>query len=184
MAEQKLASLHETLGDKAWLQFWQDNNIPWDTGVAAPPLMQLVVTTDLVPKAGIFLIPGCGSCHEGFALLADSPQRKIIGLDMSPIAMERNREKRQKLGLSPAQIEFYAADFFDEKSSEMEGLNGGGFDVVFDYTFLCALRPARRQDWAQRMAQLIKPGTGLLITLMFPLSKHEGGPPFALSEEM
>jgi len=40
------------------------------------------------------------------------------------------------------------------------------------------MRPA----WAKRMAELIRPG-GILICLMFPISNHVGGPPFALQPE-
>ena len=173
-----LASIHDRLGEEAWLQLWKDDNTPWDYGTAAPPLLDLLEEGDsLVPKTGSFLIPGCGSCHESFALFQDSPARKIIGLDLSSIPVEKSKAKRDSLNISPESIDFICGDFF-----KMTTL--GSFDVIFDYTFLCALRPERRSDWARRMAELCKTGTGRLITLMFPLSEHAGGPPFALSVEM
>lgn len=48
--------------------------------------------------------------------------------------------------------------------------------------FLCAMEPRLRPDWAARYANIINKD-GVLITLMFPLDDHEGGPPFALSVE-
>jgi hypothetical protein len=39
-----------------------------------------------------------------------------------------------------------------------------------------------REKWALRMAELTRPG-GLLFTLIFPVTKHEGGPPFAVAVE-
>jgi hypothetical protein len=56
------------------------------------------------------------------------------------------------------------------------------------YTFLCALPPARRGEWASKMASLLRPG-GLLLTLQYPLPppaelaagtvNWHKGPPFA-----
>jgi len=48
-----------------------------------------------------------------------------------------------------------------------------------------------RPQWAQRMAEIIVSGTGLLIALQHPIDRHpfhvedpERGPPFLLSPEM
>lgn len=48
------------------------------------------------------------------------------------------------------------------------------------YRFFCAIEPDMRLAWAQRIRDLLKPG-GELITLMFPISDHVGGPPFKVS---
>ena len=53
---------------------------------------------------------------------------------------------------------------------------------VYDYTFFCALHPSRRPRWAATMAAVVKPG-GQLWTMIFPISDHEGGPPFAVSPD-
>jgi hypothetical protein len=61
------------------------------------------------------------------------------------------------------------------------------FDLIFDFTFLCALPPSARADWAKRMTELLVPGgKGKLVCLEFPLGKPEssGGPPFGLTEEI
>lgn len=44
----------------------------------------------------------------------------------------------------------------------------GVFDLGYDYTFLCALHPDMRKDWATAWAQLLRPG-GYLLTLIFPV---------------
>lgn len=61
----------------------------------------------------------------------------------------------------------------------------GKFDVVFDYTFFCAMPPSRRPDWAKQMKDLVKPG-GKLVCLEFPLGKpaHTEGPPWGVTEEI
>lgn len=67
--------------------------------------------------------------------------------------------------------------------------------AVYDYTFLCALLPSRRAEWAAQMSSLIKPG-GLLLTMQFPLGHYGAlhpagqpldwtkGPPFLLSKQI
>lgn len=54
-----------------------------------------------------------------------------------------------------------------------------------DYTFLCALPPSLRPQWAARMSQLLSP-TGRLICVEFPLGKDPklGGPPHGLEHEL
>lgn len=42
---------------------------------------------------------------------------------------------------------------------------------------------ALRPDWATRYSNIIKKG-GVLITLIFPIDDHEGGPPFAVNEQL
>jgi hypothetical protein len=41
----------------------------------------------------------------------------------------------------------------------------GTFDVIYDCTFLCAIQPEMRQQWAAQHAALLKPD-GELVTLM------------------
>jgi methyl halide transferase len=58
------------------------------------------------------------------------------------------------------------------------------FDFIFDYTFFCALTPNRRGEWGRRMAELLLPGQGRLMTVMFPILPGADvmrGPPFPVS---
>lgn len=50
--------------------------------------------------------------------------------------------------------------------------------------FLCALPPKLRAAWAETVGRLLKPGTGQLVTLIFPIGDYEGGPPFAVSTQL
>lgn len=78
---------------------------------------------------------------------------------------------------------FLARDFF--KDEFLAETNGGQFDVIFDYTFLCALPPVMRPSWAKRLSELLAP-TGHLICLEWPLGKapKEGGPPHGLTSDL
>ncbi|KAJ1503748.1 hypothetical protein HMI56_001973 [Coelomomyces lativittatus] len=73
--------------------------------------------------------------------------------------------------------EFRCVDFFSPTSFSET------FDVVYDYTFLCALPLSLRPPWAQRMATLVRPG-GTLVTLLFPIADHTDGPPFAVNVDV
>ncbi|ELU41785.1 TPMT domain-containing protein [Rhizoctonia solani AG-1 IA] len=54
------------------------------------------------------------------------------------------------------------------------------FDLVYDYTFFCAIPPELRKSWGQRMTEIVRPG-GYLIALMYPIDpgrRRNDGPPF------
>lgn len=55
--------------------------------------------------------------------------------------------------------------------------------IFFLFRFLCALPPVLRPDWAKRYSEIIKKG-GVFVTLMYPIDNHEGGPPYAVSEQV
>jgi hypothetical protein len=55
---------------------------------------------------------------------------------------------------------------------------------AFRISFLCALPPILRQDWAAAYTRLSSP-SALLITLQFPLDgDRDGGPPYSVSEQL
>ena len=47
------------------------------------------------------------------------------------------------------------------------------YDLVYDCTFLCAIDPTRRQEWAAQMNKLVRPG-GEIVSLVFPLGDFQG----------
>jgi methyl halide transferase len=49
------------------------------------------------------------------------------------------------------------------------------FDFIFDYTFFCALPPSLRPAWGARIAELLTPGTGLLLTFIYPIQETASG---------
>nr|CAG8620263.1 15060_t:CDS:2 [Entrophospora candida] len=122
----------------------------------SPALIDLVEVKKFELPEGKGLVPGCGQGYDVFYLANE--KRHITGLDLTT---------------------FIAGDFFKLSPTEK-------FQLVYDYTFLCALPPTLRESWASKMAELISPG-GVLIALIFPIwsaSDHEGGPPYALNLEI
>ena len=160
-----------------WEEHWQEQHTPWDVGTPSPNL--IAVANDL--PGGNVLVPGCGAGHDVFAL--KRPDRKIIGLDLAPTAKETFEKIRTEKQIPESQAKFVCGDYFatiPEEGSPEEGITQNTFDLIWDYTFLCALPPSMRQTWAQRTAELLKPG-GTLAMLIFPVDpKKEGGPPYAV----
>ena len=146
----------------------------FDCGSPSPALMQ-EIEAGRVPT-GRALVPGCGRGYDVFAL-ADK-DRKAVGVELAEVAVQEAR-KCPTAGSckAPENAEIIQGNFFDLDSLEK-------YNFIYDYTFLCALDPSIRTDWAKKMADLCTPG-GILMTLIFPIMEvKEGGPPFKVSLEL
>lgn len=160
--------------DRTWIKAWEAGRTPWDTGRAVPALVKLVEERTL--PEGRALVPGAGSGYDVLALA--SPTRQVIGLDIAEGAKRRFEGLRQEAGISADRAEVIVTNFFDYQAEEP-------FDMIWDYTFLCALDPGIRAKWAQRIDELLAPD-GELVTLIFPgVDKGPNeGPPYAMSPEL
>ncbi|PHH69105.1 hypothetical protein CDD80_7013 [Ophiocordyceps camponoti-rufipedis] len=131
------------------------------------------------PRRATALVPGCGLGHDALLLAS-------YGYDVW--ALDRGRGVEEAFGLYPAvrehvgcgAVTWLVADFLADEWSR-----GLGFDLIFDYTFLCALAPQDRPRWAKRITQLLMPG-GRLVCLEYPSWKpmSEPGPPWGVSPEL
>ncbi|THU54242.1 hypothetical protein C4D60_Mb10t22970 [Musa balbisiana] len=148
-----------------WEKCWEEGLTPWDLGQATPAVLQLVKTGTL-PR-GRVLVPGCGSGYDVVAIAG--PERYVVGLDISTSAVEKAKELSSSLP-NANQFTFVATDFFTWQPTEK-------FDLIFDYTFFCAIDPCLRPAWAQKIQEFLKPD-GELITLIYLISGQEGGPPY------
>ncbi|KAF8364821.1 hypothetical protein HHK36_033203 [Tetracentron sinense] len=151
-----------------WEECWEQELTPWDLGQPTPMILHLH-QTGVLPK-GRALVPGCGSGHDVVAIAC--PERYVVGLDISDNAIKKARELSSSLP-NANYLTFIKADFFTLHPAEL-------FDLIFDYTFFCAIVPHMRSAWASQVRDILKPD-GELITLMFPISDHDGGPPYKVS---
>jgi SAM-dependent methyltransferase len=164
----------------SWREAWQEQNTPWDAGSAVPEL-EMLVEEGALPE-GRALIPGCGSGYDVLALAG--PDRRALGLDLAEGAAERFRRLRDERGVPAERADIATADFFEFEPDEP-------FDLVWDYTFLCAIEPEQRERWVERIAEVLKPG-GLLVTLIFPVARpgegpvdpDGGGPPYRMTPDL
>ncbi|KAM4105898.1 hypothetical protein ACB094_04G027100 [Castanea mollissima] len=163
----KLQQLVHKDSTDGWEKSWKQGVTPWDLGQPTPILVHLHQAGALLK--GRALVPSCGSGYDVAAIAC--PERYVVGLDISDIAIKKAVELSSSLP-NASYFNFLKADFFTWSPSEL-------FDLIFDCTFFCAIELDMRLAWAQRI-RVLKPG-GELITLMFPISDHVGGPPFKVS---
>jgi len=77
-----------------------------------------------------------------------------------------------------SQIEIFQGDFFSLQQKDLDGITD-----IYDRASLIALPPEMRQQYADKMVELQKPGIRtLLVTLTFDPTEMKG-PPFSVTEE-
>ncbi|WPH01461.1 Hypothetical protein R9X50_00430700 [Acrodontium crateriforme] len=184
----------------SWDALWQQQFTPWDRQFPNPALVETMQNQTKLFGSPVHngkrkraLVPGCGRGYD--VLFFASLGYDAWGLDASQTAVDAAGEIKTQQGEDPkrypvrdSQIgrgsaEFLVADFF--KDDFLAKTGGTNFDVIYDYTFLCALPPLMRPKWAKRMSELLSP-SGQLICLEFPLGKSPslGGPPHGLTAEL
>ncbi|PWA00538.1 hypothetical protein BB558_003408 [Smittium angustum] len=163
------------LKNSDWENFWKDGDTYWDLGRIDPALRELVEEKDFELAKGNGLVPGCGRGYDVFYLAGKG--YNMTGLDVSVTACKTASEMRESLGLGEDQAKFIAEDFYTFKVPDTK------YQIAYDYTFFCTVKPEFRGKWGERYAELISKG-GHLITLMFPMVPTARIPPYTLTEEM
>ncbi|KXG53064.1 TPMT family [Penicillium griseofulvum] len=203
------AHLAQYKGDKyvdGWASLWdKGDNLPWDRGFPNPALEDTLVNqrstigapvaTDAQGKSyrRKALVPGCGRGVD--VLLLASFGYDAYGLEYSAAAVEACKKEENDNAnwyrvrdetIGAGKVTWIQGDFFDDAWLHKIGVPLNGFDIIYDYTFFCALEPSMRPKWALRHTQLLAPSpAGNLICLEFPRHKdpQAAGPPFASSSE-
>ena len=159
----------------------------FDAGKSSP-MLHAVISRDVEAHDGAHgvegrrvLVPGCGRGYDVLTF-ARAGASEAVGLEIAPTGNAEAQKILRDATAADHKLRGVCSvvdkDFFSLPSSS--GPSPSLFDIVYDYTFLCALEPARRTAWATTMASIVKPG-GQLWTIIFPISDHDGGPPFAVS---
>lgn len=156
-----------------WEKRYQLGDTPWEKGMAAPPLLE-VLAKGADWGAGPILVPGCGLGHDVRALATLGAP--VVGLDLSPTAVERARE------FPPVGAEVYELGNFLDPAWRA----GRKFSAVWEHTCFCAIDPSERGRYAEAAAACLEQG-GLLAGVFFltPFDPGEAacGPPFATTVE-
>jgi SAM-dependent methyltransferase len=155
--------------DLEWQRRYEANDTPWDKGAASPVLEDYLYAHAIT---GRVLVPGCGRGHDARRLAAQ-PGAAVVGLDLSPLAVEQAR------ALTPpgAAVEFVTGDFF-----ALADPFAGAFDWVVEHTCFCAIEPKFRAAYAAGAARALRPG-GKLFGIFYLDPGHEAGPPFRVSRD-
>ena len=139
----------------------------WDLGGPTPTFSQLASNGQFTP--GRMIVLGAGRGHD-----AREFARHGFRVDAVEFAADA-ADAMRAMNDSQAPVLIYQTDMFQLPSD----LNGQ-YDYVLEYTCMCAIDPNRRDEYADLVARLLKPG-GIYIDLAFPIDHHAGGPPFAVS---
>src|ERR1700761_7764037 len=147
-----------------WEQRYRTGDTPWEKGAAAPPLVEWL---------------GSRGAMRGAVLAAASPSAQVVGLDISPYAIDQGRLH------PPAGMETYQlADLF-HLPPELTNR----FAWVFEHTCFCANPPRHREDYVRAFLCALE-SRGILLATFFlnPWDPGEeapegGGPPFAMTRE-
>jgi len=178
---EKILSLRRLIsesGADGWDRAWEESVTPWDNGNVQRALVEALASPILsLPPQGRALVPGCGRGYDA-VYIASKLSYATIGLDLSVKAVEAAKQyaNSSPLGLEKKlDISFSAGDFFAYKVNPSEQ-----FDLVYDYTFFCAIPLELREGWGKQMCELVKTD-GHLITLAYPMDgDRKGGPPFSV----
>jgi SAM-dependent methyltransferase len=149
--------------------FWENRYISldtgWDAGEVTIPLKKYFET--LNNKQIKVLIPGGGNGHEAIFLHKNGFSNVFL-LDF---AMTPLRRFKQHIPDFPEEHIIHE-DFFEFE---------GQFDLIVEQTFFCALDPALRKSYFEKMKTLLKPD-GKLLGLLFGVPMNQDQPPFGGNE--
>ena len=153
------------LDGQYWSNRYLNNQTGWDIGSSATPLAKYI--DQLTNKNLKILIPGCGNAYEAEYLL-EKGFTNVTVLDISEVLVKHLQEKFKK---NP-HITILLEDFFEHQ---------GEYDLILEQTFFCAINPTLRQQYAIRMAQILKK-QGKLAGLLFN-KDFEINPPFGGNQD-
>ncbi|HVY47207.1 MAG TPA: class I SAM-dependent methyltransferase [Minicystis sp.] len=134
-----------------WNERYAAGDLPWDTGEPDPLLLDYVAG---VASRGRALEVGCGTGTNALWLARQGFD--VLGVDLSPLAIDR---ARQKLGEAPLLCRFAVVDFLAAELGEAP------FDFVFDRgCFHVFDEPEQRARFASRVAAALRTG-GVWLSL-------------------
>ena len=167
------SSSHDNLPPVNQADFWQaryqQGETGWDIGHISTPLKTYIdgLIAANIDLASRILIPGAGNAYEASYLHTHGfTQVFIVDFAEQPLAAFAQKHP------DFPQTHLIQADFFalDEAI--------GQFDYIIEQTFFCAIDPSRREDYAKKMQQLLKPTGelfGVLFNKDFPVNPPFGG---------
>jgi len=150
--------------------FWNDrynsNQDLWDLNGPTPILKKWSLSTNINKPLKI-CIPGCGKGHD--ALYLASKGHDVFAIDFSSKAINYIKDKNIYPNLHIIEKDFFnlTEDFYNF------------FDVIFEYTFFCAINISKRSEYVKMCNKLLK-SSGTFLGIIFPINKlnSENSPPF------
>lgn len=155
------------LDSEFWNERWLGNETQWDLGYPSPAIVDFI--KGLQNKEIRILIPGCGNAYEA-EYLHTNGFTNVFVVDYAAEALRRFAERVPSF----PKEHLLCSDFFE--------LNEGTFDLIIEQTFFCAIDPALRVNYREKMFSLLS-DHGMLCGLLFTVTQNDGNPPFPGSLE-
>ena len=144
-----------------WNDKYIDQTIGWDIGYISTPIKEYV--DQLSSKEMKILIPGCGNAWEGEYLINQNFQNTHL-IDISTQVIKEFKNRVPQFPKS----QIHHVNFFNHNEK---------YDLIIEQTFLSALHPSMREDYAKKMSDLLNPGSKL-IGVIFGIELNSDHPPY------
>jgi len=148
-----------------WSERYTRGKTPWQ--LDRVPTRLNVFIQSLSPSCNI-LIPGSGQDYRTIDAFRKAGHR-VTAIDFSPVAVESTNKALKEAGDKIIQGDFFTHDF-----------EAAPFDLIYERTFLCSLPPSVWENYAARIANLLRP-SGVLVGFFFYGQQSEP-PPHPLTE--
>ena len=157
----------EADGPRSFDEAYRAGDAPWDIGGPQPEIVTLAQEGEIV---GDVLDVGCGTGENALYLAALG--RPVMGVDASPTAVARAREKAARRGVPAA---FLVADALDLARLRRR------FETVVDCGLFHTFAPEQRRSYARSLCEVLSPG-GTLQLLCFSDAEPPGPGPYRIAE--
>ena len=127
----------------------------WDIGRPQGVVARLVASGSVT---GAVLDAGCGTGEH--ALMLARLGHRVVGVDISPLAVEKARAKAVARGV---EVSFIVGDAL-ELDALVPAQAGGVFDTALDVGLFHVLQPDDRRWYARSLAAVVRPGGRALVT--------------------
>ena len=166
-----------------WLERWDRGEIGFHQDEVNPYLIQYWQELHLAQDSLAF-VPLCGKSRD--MLWLHKQGYRVLGVELSSIAAQaffkENGYFPQHLSIGKFDsceangIRILCGDFFDLSKESLENVG-----AVYDRASLIALPPDMRESYARHLADILPPGTQiLLVTVDYPQAEMQG-PPFSVT---
>ena len=189
---------------KRWQDRWSTGRTQWHKTEIHASLQKYCdeyLIDGIIGGGGRILVPLCGKTVDMVYLARKRIISEVVGIDAVPKAMDEFIQEQSNEGLDFKEPETTAngftkrrgesitlitGDFFDISLDVINGdaSNTSVFDGVWDRASLVAIDPSLREQYIDKIGELIlKPnGKYLLSTFLRPNNDTTSGPPFSLDE--
>jgi SAM-dependent methyltransferase len=154
-----------------WEGRYREGQTPWDTGQPSSELQRVVAAEKIAPCGALEL--GCGTGTNAVWLAQQGFD--VTGLDLSPLAIERARQRAADAGV---RVEFLAANLLQSVPVQ------GPFRFFFDRGCYHAVRRIDARPYFENVERLTEPGALGLVLAGNAREPGQPGPPVVTEEEI